>query len=277
VDRADKILHLIDKSGYGIEIGPSYNPVAPKSAGYKVQVIDHMDREHLIERFKGHSVQLENIEEVDYVWKGERYVELTGKKNFYGWIIASHVIEHTPDLISFLDSCAGILKDDGVLSLAIPDVRYCFDFFRPITGLSKIIDAHFQNHVIHTPGTVSEYCLNVVSKGGQIAWSSNTEGVYAFVHSLEDARQALNKVIDKKEHIDVHAWCFTPTSFRLMIHDLYNLGLTTFRELAFFPTEGCEFYVTLGRKGTNYPLNRLMMLKQIKVELSVSEKDMQIQ
>jgi hypothetical protein len=48
--RDAKILKLINKAGYGIEIGPSYGPVAPKKSGYKVEIIDHLNREQLIGR-----------------------------------------------------------------------------------------------------------------------------------------------------------------------------------------------------------------------------------
>ena len=140
MNREAKILSRIDKTGWGVEIGPSHSPIVPKCAGYNVHVIDYMTKSQLIEKFKEHKVQFENIEEVDYVWTGGSYLSLTKKPKFYDWVIASHVIEHTPDLIGFLQDCDSILKDDGVLSLAIPDGRDCFDHFRPITGISKIID-----------------------------------------------------------------------------------------------------------------------------------------
>ncbi|MDT8405684.1 MAG: methyltransferase domain-containing protein [Methylococcales bacterium] len=187
MNRKEKILQHIDKDGYGIEIGPSHNPIASKKEGYKVQIIDHMSREELIKKYQDHGVNLGNIEEVDFVWQGEEYSELTSKSKYYDWIIASHVIEHAPDLIAFLNDCDTILKDEGVISLVIPDKRYCFDHYRPITGISKIIDNHFQKNRIHSPGTVAEYYLNVVAKQKKIAWDSNADGEYSFVHSLEDA------------------------------------------------------------------------------------------
>jgi hypothetical protein len=53
--REDKILKLINKTGYGVEVGPSYNPIAPKRAGYQVQVIDRMNREELVAHYQGHN------------------------------------------------------------------------------------------------------------------------------------------------------------------------------------------------------------------------------
>ena len=267
MNRKEKVLRHINQNGRGIEIGPSHNPIAPKKEGYQVHIIDHMSREELIAKYKDHHVNLENIEEVDFVWRGENYSELTGKSKYYDWIIASHVIEHVPDLIGFLNDCDAILKDDGVISLVIPDKRYCFDHYRPITGISKIIDNHFQKNKTHTPGTVAEYFLNVVSKAGVIAWDSSVTGEFNFVHSLEDALKGMKTAINENAYIDVHAWCFVPHSFRLIIHDLFCLGLIPFQEVDFFPTEGCEFYITLGRNGKGVNKSRLEMLDIIESEI----------
>ena len=117
MNRTEKILYHVDKEGRGIEIDPSYSPVAAKKDGYNVHIIDHLNREQLISKYSDHHhVDLDNIEEVDFVWDGHPYSDLTGKTKHYDWIIASHVIEHTPDLIGFLVECDSILKDDGVLS-----------------------------------------------------------------------------------------------------------------------------------------------------------------
>jgi 2-polyprenyl-3-methyl-5-hydroxy-6-metoxy-1,4-benzoquinol methylase len=155
MDREAIILRHVDKTGRGIEIGPSHSPVAPKSEGYRVDIIDHMDRDGLIAKYREHNLRLENIEEVDFVWRGESYADLTGKTGHYDWIIASHLIEHTTDLIGFLNHCDEVLRDDGVISLAVPDKRYCFDRFRPITGLARLIDGHQNPGARHSPGTIA--------------------------------------------------------------------------------------------------------------------------
>jgi len=268
MNRNEKILRHLKKNGRGIEIGPCHNPVAPKKEGFNVDIIDHLNREQLIAKYEGHSIDFDQIEEVDFVWQGESYSELTGKQKYYDWIISSHVIEHNPDIIKFINDCDAILKDDGVLCLVIPDKRYCFDHYRAITGISKVIDTHLSQATVHPPGTVADYFLNVVSQSGQIAWSSNTTGEYKLIHSIADARQTMNNFIDQNVYLDVHGWCFVPHSFRLIINDLFYLGLIPLQEVAFDPTEGCEFYITLGRKGTGIDKSRLEMLETIEAELS---------
>lgn len=133
MDRKEVLLSAIDRNGVGLEIGPSHNPVAPKREGFNVSIIDHLSKSELIKKYQNSGVNLAAIEEVDYIWRGERYADLVGQRECYDWVIASHVIEHSPDLIGFLQSCAEVLKPEGVLSLAVPDARFCFDQFRPIT------------------------------------------------------------------------------------------------------------------------------------------------
>jgi 2-polyprenyl-3-methyl-5-hydroxy-6-metoxy-1,4-benzoquinol methylase len=267
--REEIILAHIKKEGHGLEIGPSYGPLAPKSAGFRAHVLDHLGKDELIEKYRPHAVKIENIEEVDFVWDGRPYAELIGRTQAYDWIIASHAIEHMTDLIGFLNDCDSILKPDGVLSLAIPDARYCFDRFRPIAGLARVIDASHPQK-LHSAGVVAEYFLNSVSKGGQIAWDAKYQADFALRFSLVETQQAMREVQQRGVYLDVHEWCFTPTSFRLMMRDLFELDFIRLKELAFHPTVGCEFYVTLSRAGTLPPGPRLDLLQEIHREQSVA-------
>jgi hypothetical protein len=139
----------------------------------------------------------------------------------------------------------------GPLSLAVPDKRYCFDRFRPLTGIGRVIDASHNPQKIYSAGTVAEYFLTVVSKGGHIAWDADEKGEFKLVHSLEQAKQAIRDVGERGTYLDVHEWCFTPTSFRLMMRDLFELGFIQLKELAFHPSQGSEFYIALSRAGVD--------------------------
>lgn len=267
MSRNNFLLRSVNKEGTGLEIGPSHRPAAPKRDGYRVEIIDHLDREGLLAKYRDHNLNLDAIEEVDYIWSGQTYAELTGKNKHYDWIIASHVIEHTPDLVGFLNQCDSVLKDDGVLSLAIPDKRYCFDYHRPLTGLAKVVDHHVNGVTVNTPGTVAEYYLNVVKKEDHGAWNETLVGDCNYIHTLNHAKDGMNRVIERNTYIDCHVWCFVPHSFRLLIHDLHSLGLISFRELSFTRTHGSEFFVTLSKKGSGLESSRIDVAKEIEREL----------
>lgn len=273
MNRKERILSFIDTAGVGLEIGPSHNPLAPKREGFNVHIIDHCNQAELIEKYRSHGVHIEDIEEVDYVWNGASYADLTGRSKFYSWIIASHMIEHTPDMIAFLRDSEEVLRDDGVLALVVPDKRMCFDHFRPITGLAALVDAHNGRHSIHSPGRAAEYFMNVVSLSGRIAWdesfrSQKAKQDYAFVHGAEDARNCMKDILENNTYLDIHAWCFTPSSFRLLIEDLYTLGLISLRETAFNADVCGEFYVALSRHGKGPEISRMDLLNNVNKEIT---------
>lgn len=269
MNRQEFLLKYITKDNAGLEIGPSHSPTAPKSKGFNVEVIDHTDKQGLVNKYKNDTrVDTSNIEEVDYIWKGEPYKDLTGKKGHYNWVIASHVIEHTPDIIRFLSNCNDVLSDDGKLILAIPDYRHCFDQYRPITGLSKVLDAYNNEYVLHTPGTVAEYYLNGSKRNGQIAWGQNHIGETELLWDQEEALMQFGKAKKGEEYIDAHAWCFTPSSFRLMVHDLNLLDLLVLKEVEYWAPGGSEFFIILSRQGANNNLNRLDLLEAIQKEVT---------
>jgi len=230
-------------------------------------VIDHLSREGLVEKYRPHGVNTDLIEEVDFIWDGRTYAELVGARESYDWILASHVIEHTPDLLGFLGQCDEILTDNGILSLAIPDKRNCFDHYRPISGLGSVIDASINPGRVHTPGIVAEYFLNVSSKAGLIAWAPDQVGERKLIHDLDDAKRGMATAL-AGTYLDVHHWCFVPSSFRLMMRDLHDLGLTRLRELAFHPGEGVEFFMKLGRRGGGFSEDRKEVLSRILEECS---------
>ncbi|MDC0833318.1 methyltransferase domain-containing protein [Geitlerinema sp. CS-897] len=268
MDRKKRILQHLKKDGFGLEIGASYNPVAPKREGYKVEIVDHLRREELVEKYRNQGIDTRTIEEVDYVWTGGSYAELIKKNKFYDWIIASHVIEHTTDLIGFLNDCNELLKDDGILSLVVPDYRYCFDCMRARTSISEIIDAHLYKPKRHTLGSVIDYHINVMSKGNHICWLKGHNGKLKPLFSQQQIFEAIQQHQNSQDYIDVHAWCFTPHSFRLIIQDLYSLGFIKLKEFSFLPTSGFEFYVTLSRNGRGLSCDRLTVLEKIQWELA---------
>lgn len=266
MNRKNKILLKVNKEGKGLEVGPSHSPIAPKSDGYNVEIIDTKEKELLISDFEKIGVDTSKIEEVDYIWNGETYADLTKKESYYDWIISSHSIEHTTDLVSFLCDCESILKDDGVLSLAIPDKRFCFDHFRPLTGLGKVIDSYREGKTRHSYGTHIEFCLNFCEDNGAGSWRGADKAELELVNDYTYAVSKAESAELSREYTDAHEWCFTCHSFRLMIHDLQQLGYIKFKEVSFIETGEFEFYIVLSKSGVGTKSGRLSLLKLIDEE-----------
>lgn len=271
LSRFDKVFSKLDQTGLGLEIGPSHNPIAPKKQGFNVHILDHASAEDLKKKYAGHGVNLDNIEEVDYIWSGETFEKLIGKKEFFDWIIASHVIEHVPDMIGFLNQCSNILKKDGKLSLVIPDKRYCFDYFSPLSTTGDFLDAYSEKRTRPTPGQVFDHFSNASKRLNNIAWSNDgLGGADGLLQTFSDAESEYIRSNTSLDYIDVHCWKFIPTSFLLIISDLENLRLIDFEVIDFYETDGCEFYVTLAktyRSGKDENSNRFDKLIEMEREL----------
>jgi|GEM_PF-334495 len=270
LSRNEKVLYGCNLQGIGLEIGASYCPVAPKKAGYRVEVLDHADAATLKEKYQGQNVEVSNIEEVDYVWSGEPLHVLTGKENYYDWIVASHVIEHTPDFVSFLQQCEIMLKPGGLLCLAVPDHRYCFDVFRPASTPGEVIQAYLEKRRRHSLAAIWDHFSMITKKGETVSWFKGHSGEYNLIHpNLDDARTMLARAQESSDYIDVHNWRFTPSSFKLIVNDIGLLGYTFFSTKTFFETEGCEFITQL-QKGVTVNFSKNEREKLIKETLKES-------
>jgi predicted SAM-dependent methyltransferase len=274
MDRIEKAIKFIDLKGNGLEIGPSYNPIVPKASGARIKTIDCLDREKLIQKYSGEKhitkEMLDKIEDVDYIWSGETLVDLIGEENVFDYIIASHFIEHTTDLLGFIQDCEGLLRPNGVLSLIIPDKRYCFDRFKPLTTVGSVLDTHFSNAKFHSPGAIIDNIVYNVTRGDRVlGWNSkSTEKLNLSFPDIRWARELLEEVQRHEKYHDVHRWIFTPKSFTLLLQDLHDLGYHNLFKIGSFETSEYEFFVSLSKSCKNYVhFDRFELLLQIEKEL----------
>lgn len=260
--RKGLITSMIDRNGRGLEIGPSHNPAAPKSEGYDVHIVDHMDQPGLLEKYKDDcGINLANIEPVDHVWQGGRLSSVVGDHASYDWIIASHVIEHMPDLIAFVQDCQTLLRHGGILSMVVPDKRFCFDHLRRRSSTGDIIQAHVEARSRHTPGQVYDHFSSACKLDESGSWHRNSAGKVAFVHGPHTAESMLSHCLASDEYLDVHGWVFTPSSFRLIIGDLNALGYLRIDENSFSDTRDCEFFISYANQAPSRELDRLSLSK----------------
>ncbi len=261
LDRPAFLRSLIDAEGTGIEIGPSYNPLLPKSQGFNVEIVDYLDAAGLRAKYAGNpNVGVDAIEDVDHVLDGSRSLaEAIGRRSHYDYIVASHVIEHVPDMLAFLKSCDALLKEDGVLLLAVPDKRHCFDVLQPLSTTGSVLQAHLERRTIPSPGAVFDDRAYNAVRNGQIGWPIGGNGALSFFAGLSDAMGSFEAVRQHQAYVDVHVWRFVPSSFRLIMRDLNEIGETALRERSFHDSVGNEFYLTLSKSGAGCPLGRLAL------------------
>lgn len=269
--RMERMRTNITKTMKGLEIGPSHCPCAPKGEGYDVEGIDYLDQAGLIAKYRALGVDTTRIESVDYIWDGRPYSEITGKKEYYDYIIASHVIEHTTDFIGFLRDCSSMLKSTGVLNLAVPDKRYTLDHFRMVTTLGKVIDDEASQNKNGSIGTYMDYLNYAVVRGQRTSWPKWTSLLnrmpYAFANDFAHSGMIYRAEKDNLPYHDIHRYVFTPASFELLIEDLNQMGLIDLDMQMVHKSS--EFIVSLhkGRKrGAMTPEERKRLIQRVSRE-----------
>lgn len=232
--RRDRILGLTELAhGPGLEIAPLHKPLARKDE-WNVSYVDIVPTKQLIEHYAGDpAVPPEDIVEVDFPLTGEdgtirSLAEVAGAQAPFAWAIASHVIEHVPDLVRWLDDIATLLEDGGALVLAVPDMRYSFDAYRPQTTVGQMLQAHHLGDVVPSVRAVYDALSTASSITAVDAWAGRRPG-------LKDSRvhpqQQVMALVDQAkagEYIDTHVWTFRPSTFIDQINELGRLGLCEF-------------------------------------------------
>lgn len=255
------------KSGTGLELGPLTSPVVKKSEG-DIYYLDHMSQADLRKKYKNEPVDLDKIVPVDYVLKSS-LKDTVGKKKF-DYVIASHVIEHIPDTVSWLHDVSSILNPGGILSLVIPDKRFTFDIERNVSQPTEVISSYIDKLEKPTSSMMYDFAslyaenIDAVSVWRDADYYLKLPPKHRWSH--EQAVQMCLENTKPGEYIDCHCYVYTPASFIEILRKLTKDDLIDFELCSFMETQEneIEFYVSLkkiGRKSTKS--NRLRKLPEI--------------
>lgn len=248
-DRVATLRQGIEKTDRIIEIGPSFNPLVPKHEGWMVSSVDHADRNGLVEKYRNDpSVNVAMIEPVDFVWTGEALSDSVPPEHHgtFDVFLASHVIEHIPDLVGFLRSAEVLTRQDGRLVLAVPDKRVCFDFFRPLSTTGDVLAGHWERRSCHSRKSLWDHFAYQGIKHGAPSWSRDDRASIALSCTFAQVA-TLSGTWEPGKYVDAHAWMFVPSSFALIMLELAQLGLTDWQIERIEAAEQTEFYVWLRR------------------------------
>ena len=266
MDRMARIRGDIDKQMFGLEIAPWFAPIVSKADGYNVRILDVFDRPGLIEHAKTDPYNVDrdmtDVEEVDYVGSATEIASIIPEADHgrFDYIVSSHNFEHLPNPVKFLQGCAKVLKPGGVVSMAVPDRRGCFDYYRPNTQLGDWLDAYAANRDRPTARQVFDLKSRtaflqqanrelqgfpVGADSGQVRISSALAEVYNtwYVQPVPD------------RYHDTHCTVMTPASLELLLTEVRYLGLVNFRIEQVSAPNGHEFYVKLRFGNTDPALN----------------------
>lgn len=288
MDRRDHILKHIDTSGKGIEIAPYHSPILRKADGHDILVLDVFDTEDLRDNArKDPLVQSggeQNIEPVDIVGDAsalDTLLQDSGQLGQFDYVISSHNFEHLPDPIRFLRGVTSALKPGGVLSMAMPDYRCCFDHFRFPSRLSDWLGAYHAQRRQPSAETIFDSNANSIrfqkEDGPSIIATFDMSPVPPATLA-NDFRNEFDLFSERMsadfDYVDAHCNVLFPEILELFLIDLAYLGLVELEIAEISPTIGMEFFVQL-RKPTapvkmtseDHSARRTALLRDIQSQL----------
>ena len=134
-------------AGDGLEFGPLTRPMLRRPAA-RVFTVDHVDTAALRLKYaEDPHVRAADIGAVDIVWNDGPLRDavdraLPGAERWFAYAIASHVIEHVPDMIWWLAEIRSVLSSGAALRLVMPDRRFTMDIARRETVLADVLAAY---------------------------------------------------------------------------------------------------------------------------------------
>lgn len=291
--RLEELLKYIDRSSLGIEVAPYFNPALPKIQGNRVLILDVFDTEALRSYAAKDplipSKRLMEIEDVDIVGDASSIADMLATKELsgqIGFVISSHNFEHLPNPIKFLRGCSAILKPGGMLSMAVPDNRACFDHFRMPTRLSEWLAAYHGNFMQPSAEAIFDLAANEsrFMVGGMPYPSCNIARDAAEDFVLTgDLTKAYADYLERLKgpfaYFDTHCTIMFPQTLELMLRDLRHLGLCDLEIVEVSATYGHEFFVHLRKPlvvasdatpNSDYKLKRAELLRTISENLGAA-------
>jgi SAM-dependent methyltransferase len=249
--RRDKFLANLDLHSLdGLEIGALASPIVSSSEG-SVFYVDHADTETLRTKYANEpSIDVSRIVQVNAVWGENTLRDCIGKDRKVDYVVASHVIEHVPDLITWLSEIRSILRPTGTLRIAVPDRRYTFDYLRFESRLHDVLDAYLKRARAPSPRLIMEHNNLIRHVDCEAAWNGTIDPDALRPHWPTPARIGLEAALNAINHgtyYDTHCWVFTPVSFADLFREIADLDLLGFSCGHFFETSQneIEFFVHL--------------------------------
>ena len=244
--------NLIDnRELLGIEIGGLDRPLVVRgelSEGSEILYADHLSTADLKRKYEADpTVNLNALVEVDIVSDtGDLCTGLGGRRVDY--IVASHVVEHIPNPIRWLQMLFDVLRPGGFVFLVVPDKRFTFDFQRPTTTFGEMLESFLLDKRMPSVKDVFDHYSSAVMIDGSRVWNGvlGREELVPLA-SNKDALKYAYEVHNDRAYHDVHISIFTPLSFFSIVERIIETQLVMLEVIEFKDTSinDIEFFVGL--------------------------------
>jgi hypothetical protein len=239
--------------GRCLEVAPYFDPFLSREK-FDVDYTDYVGTEEL--RRKGaENVDGSNreIPDIDFVWHpGHHLLDCIPDGKRYDYIFSSHVIEHVPDPIGWLNELLDVMNVGGYAALFIPDRKKNVDFFRSETSFSQLVHWWMERPTRPTAEQILDFCVNSHTSGEEKYLFFGTDGqprrpIKRFYTDLSAINTAIFSY-NEDHYFDVHCTVWNSETCggiveRLVACGILNVSVEAVKE------DSTEFLIVLQKKG----------------------------
>ena len=253
------------KGSVGLEIGPLNKPLVKKEElenNGEIFYLDHLSTEELQEKYKDEaSVKTDEIVSVDFVCRDGDIIKATSGHTF-DYVVASHMIEHAPNLLLFLSEVHNILKPGGTCVLIIPDKRFTFDINRPVSTFGSVLESFLSKATYPSISAVYDHSAMAINANGHNLWHGIVNADDSRLLASENIGwEAAHRVHKEGHYYDVHVNIFTPESFCSILEKAISYEIVFFEVSKFVDTQMGQIEFMLQLKKPQNEANELVKSK----------------
>ena len=207
--------------GSGIEIGALNLPL-PVAAGVRVRYVDRETEAELHDQYDELGMADVQFIDPDVVDDAEELRQFPD--NSEDFVIASHVLEHLENPVRAFKNWLRVVKHGGVVYVALPDMRRCFDAGREVTSVEHVIRDYEEGPAWSRSMAFRDFGKIYVAFGMD-------KGLVEHLHGeARTAREATEAERLDRKNFSIHFHAWTPDAMAemfLAIKNRYQLSFET--------------------------------------------------
>ena len=242
------VLSLLRPTGCGLEVAPYFDPFLHKRHHADLYYTDYCSNEELLQKARQNPGYTEGaLPPIDFVWRPGQALQACAPPGLrFEYAVASHVLEHVPNPIGWMNDVLAVMADGGRLALFLPDRRSNGDRDRHLTSFGELLALWATQPRVPTAMQVADFLANSISSLGPAELLAGQPGTS---HYTDDDVLSLTRLVaETGQYLDVHCTVWEPASFVVAIERASRMGLMNVEVSETFD-DLLEFAVVLTKRG----------------------------
>ena len=242
----------LQPSGVGLEVSPYFDPFLSKS-DYNILYTDYIGTEEIRAKAADNpDLRNRNVPAVDFIWTpGAPLAQCAPDGMLFDYVVASHVMEHVPNPIGWLNEILSVVKIGGRVALFLPDRRANADYLRQETQFHHLAQWWMEQPSTPTPGQVLDFMVHsfALRHGMVVDWDARG-GPVGLERAYSDAEALSTSTFVHNEgaYIDVHCTVWNAETFKAIFQQVVAAGLLNVA-IGNVTPENAEFSIVLTKLG----------------------------